>query len=100
VVNFIVVNLKKTNDIISYFGPNTRMEGEIHSNGSIHIEGSHNGSLMCNGDLIIGENSKIKGQATAKNIIISGYFEGELEATNNLEILSTGHVKGTSKAAN
>ena len=81
-------------DVISYFGPNTVLEGDIHSDGSIHIDGRLKGEIICNGDLIIGETSKVYGNIKAKNVHVSGYFKGTIESTDGLEIMETGHVEG------
>tara|TARA_B100001029_G_C14838485_1_gene326983 strand:- start:95 stop:496 length:402 start_codon:yes stop_codon:yes gene_type:complete len=99
VVNFIVANLSNSQDVVSYLGPNTAIEGDLHANGDVHVDGKLSGSIVCNGDLIIGEGSKVYGQVKAKNVIISGYFKGELETIDGLEILPTGHVEGDIKGS-
>ena len=85
---------KKIKDVISYFGPSTALEGDIHSDGSIHIDGKLKGSILCNGDLVIGEHSKVYGSIKARNITIHGYFKGTLESKDHLEICETGQVEG------
>ena len=87
-------NKNNSQDIISYFAPATVIEGDIHSDGSVHIDGRLKGEIICNGDLILGETSKVYGSIKAKNVIVSGYFKGSIESTEGLEILQTGHVEG------
>ena len=91
--------LKKSKDVVSYLGENTSIEGELHANGDIHLDGRFTGNVICNGDLIIGETSQVSGDVKAKNIFISGTFKGALEATELLEISSTGKVEGDIKGS-
>lgn len=92
-------NHKQSKEVVSYFGPNTNLEGDLHSNGDIHVDGKLSGAIVCNGDLIIGEGSKVYAQVKAKNVIVSGYFKGEIETIDGLEILPTGHVEGDIKGS-
>ena len=94
-----MAKLNQSKDVVSYFGPNTTIEGELHANGDVHIDGKLNGSIVCNGDLIIGETGKINGQIKAKNVYVSGYFNGDIEALELLEVHATGHVEGDVKGA-
>lgn len=91
--------LKKSKDAVSYLGENTSIEGELHSNGDIHLDGRFSGNVICNGDLIIGETSHVSGDVKAKNIYISGNFKGTLEASELLEISSIGKVEGDIKGS-
>ncbi len=94
-----MANFKNAQDVVSYLGPNTTIEGDIHANGDVHVDGKLSGAIICNGDLIIGEGSKVYGEIKAKNVLISGYFKGEVETVDSLEILPTGHVEGDIKGS-
>ncbi|MEK9726735.1 MAG: polymer-forming cytoskeletal protein [Candidatus Margulisiibacteriota bacterium] len=89
--------MKQTKEVVSYLGPNTALEGEIHSNGDLHIDGKFSGNIVCNGDLIIGHQSKVLGSIKARCVLISGYFKGDIDAVESLEIFETGHVEGDLK---
>lgn len=91
--------LKQSKEVVSYLGPNTNLEGDLHCNGDVHVDGKLSGAIVCNGDLILGEGSKVYGQVKAKNVIISGYFKGEIETVDGLEILPTGQVEGDIKGS-
>ena len=41
---------------------NTVIDGDIHSDGSLLIDGRLKGEIICNGDLILGETSKVYGK--------------------------------------
>ena len=87
-------NKNNSKDVVSYFGPNTVIEGDIHSDGSLHIDGRLKGEIICNGDLILGETSKVYGKIKARNVLVSGYYKGTIESSEGLEIFPTGCVEG------
>ena len=88
--------IKKNNSssIISYLGPNTFIQGTIHSDYTLHLDGRVEGSILCNNDVIIGDSALINGEIKARNVIVSGKVVGNIEVTNALEILATGRVDG------
>lgn len=86
-------------DVVTYIGPNTTLNGEIHADYSIHVDGLVSGELICNGDVIIGESCTLTGLITAKNVIVSGRVNGNIHASNGLEIKATGYVEGDIKGS-
>lgn len=85
---------KHNHDAISYLSPNTVLDGHIHANGDVHIDGTFSGSVTCNGDVIIGKGSKVTGEIKAKNVLISGHFKGNVHAVELLEIFASGQIEG------
>ena len=94
-----MANKDSFENVISYFSPTTVIEGDIHADGSVHIDGRLKGTIVCNGDLIIGETSQVHGEIKAKNVFVSGFFKGTIESIEGLEILSTGRVEGDIKGS-
>ncbi len=70
------------------------LKGEIHSQRSIRIEGELEGEINSQGEIYIGQNSKIKGNLYGKNVIVSGEVIGNIEAIKGLQIQETGKVYG------
>ena len=95
-VNFNVAKKKSesSKSIVSFFGPYTKIEGDVHSDASIHLEGQITGAIYCNHDVIVGEQCLIEGQIKAKNVIVSGKVIGNIIAVNSLEVSATGVVEG------
>ena len=60
--------LNQSKDVVSYFGPNTTIEGELHANGMFILMENLTDQLCVMGILIIGETGKINGQIKAKNV--------------------------------
>ena len=93
-VNFIVGKKDKTSSIVSYLGPNTLLQGTIHCDYSLHLDGRLEGVILSNNDVIIGDSAVINGEIKAKNVFVSGKVIGNIEVTNSLQILATGRVEG------
>ena len=81
-------------NIESIISPGVEIKGNITAQGSIRIDGYVEGNLNIKGDLILGENGKIKGEVKAENIIVAGKVEGTASAGTRLEIAASGAITG------
>lgn len=84
----------KVNTII---GKDTAFKGTIRGKGLIRIDGTAEGSIVNQGDVIIGECGKASVEIKARNITIAGQYEGTLEAEGRLELKRTATASGTFK---
>ncbi|MCK5600128.1 polymer-forming cytoskeletal protein [bacterium] len=75
-------------------GTDTKITGNLESKGSIRIDGHVNGSIECNGMLIIGEKGWIKGDIRASKGIIGGKVKGNITINDYLELNATSNVEG------
>ena len=57
-------------------GEESEFKGTIHSQGSIRIEGSLDGELISQGEVYIGEKSKVKADVFGRTVIIAGEVRG------------------------
>jgi cytoskeletal protein CcmA (bactofilin family) len=88
---------KKASDyagINSIIGEETQVKGEIISRGSVRIGGEFDGKIMAQGDVLVGEGSKVTGNIAGSKVIVSGDVNGNITATNGLEITKSGKVYG------
>lgn len=77
----------------SFIGPNSNFKGDINTSGTLRIDGSIEGNV--NADwVILSEKGFLKGDVTAKGIVIGGKIEGNLKAEEIVEIKSKGEVYG------
>jgi len=71
-------------------GTDTRIEGDIRFVGVVVIDGYVNGSITAgkdeNATLTISENGHVKGSVAAPHLLINGMVEGEVRATDRLEL--------------
>ena len=66
----------------------------MNVNGLIKIDGSIDGDIICEDDVILGESGHIKGNTVCNNAYINGTFHGNICCKNTLSIESCGKVKG------
>ena len=84
----------KSDLVNTLVGEESEFKGTIHSQGSIRIEGSLDGEVISQGEVYIGENSKVKADVFGRTVIIAGEVTGKVEAIQGLKICSTGKVYG------
>ncbi|SHH18022.1 protein CcmA, bactofilin family [Thermosyntropha lipolytica DSM 11003] len=81
-------------DIDTFISHHMEIKGEIHTKGSLRLDGRVEGQIKAEGDVVLGEKGWVKGEIKAKNIIIAGNIEGNVHAENRLEIAPSGQVHG------
>lgn len=72
----------------------TSIEGEIHSEGDMRIDGRLKGNINITGKLVIGENGKVEGEVRCTNANVSGALEGKIQVVELLSLASSARVKG------
>lgn len=84
---------KNTEKLESFVGTNSHFKGDIKAKGTLRIDGCVDGNIESDW-IILGEKSVLKGNASARGIVIGGRVEGNLKATEIVEIKSKGQVIG------
>lgn len=79
--------------IETVIGPSCRMNGKLHSEGGLRIDGIFDGSIHITGNLVVGESATVIADIVAYNITVSGTVKGNITA-NKIEIMETGKVWG------
>ncbi len=83
---------EETVEVKSILAEGLKIEGNIISEGKIRIDGSVEGEI--NGDFFIfGPTALIKGNISAKSVIVMGTVEGNIKA-ERAELKSSSKVKG------
>jgi cytoskeletal protein CcmA (bactofilin family) len=72
----------------------TNIEGTIHADKDIRIDGTLRGSLNCKGKVIIGPTGYISGDVQCENAVIEGRFDGVLIVMDVLHVKETAKVEG------
>lgn len=76
----------------------TKVVGDLQLNDDFHLDGTLSGKLTSTRNVSIGVNGEFDGQIVAQKVVISGRFDGSIDA-ERLEIVSTGRVGGEVKVA-
>ena len=72
----------------------TKIIGNIESEGDIRVDGILDGILNCKGRVVIGPEARIKGEIHSATAEISGIVEGEITVTDLLSLKSTAIISG------
>ena len=84
---------KNTEKLESFIGANSNFKGDIDTKGTLRLDGTMEGNA--NADwVILGEKAIMKGNISARGIIVGGRVEGNLRAKEIVEIKSKGQVFG------
>lgn len=73
---------------------NTKIVGDLSSEGDFRIDGILEGTLTTNGRVIIGLDGSVKGNVQCDNAEIEGRFSGELKVSKMLTLKSTATISG------
>jgi cytoskeletal protein CcmA (bactofilin family) len=84
---------KDSEKLESLIGANTDFQGELNVKGTLRVDGQVDGRLNAE-CVILSETAVVKGEVTAKKIIVGGKVEGNLRAQEILEIRAKGKVLG------
>ena len=82
------------NSAPTYIGRGMRIEGKIYGMRPIWIDGEVHGTIDSISEVIIGEFAKVDATIRAAIIKVNGSVEGELFASNSIEIMAKGRVSG------
>lgn len=79
-------------------GQDSIIRGEIISKGVVRLDGTLEGSIQAD-YLILGRSGSVKGDMSAREIVIDGTVEGDLQAEELVEINPDGAVEGNIRTA-
>ena len=82
------------NSAPTYIGRGMRIERKIYGMRPIWIDGEVHGTIDSISEVIIGEFAKVDATIRAATIKVNGSVEGELFASNSIEIMAKGRVSG------
>ena len=85
---------KDLNKIETLIGEQCHIIGSIDVSGILKIDGSIDGDLLCEDDIILGVSGHIKGNTLCNNAFIQGEIQGDISCKNTLTIGDSGNVKG------
>jgi len=90
---------KKSNNVASsktltVVAEGVRIDGKIYSKGSTRIDGIFYGEVATEKELVIGRSGEVSAIIQTNNAVIAGNFKGNMIASGEVEIASTGRFTG------
>ncbi len=78
----------------TYIGGSMKIDGKIWGRRPIWIDGEVTGTINCESEVLIGPTARVKATIRAATIKINGQVEGELYASERMEVLPQGFIRG------
>jgi len=79
----------------SRLGASLRMRGEISGNEDLHVDGEVEGAIrLGEGKLTVGAAAKLTADIIAREVVVYGKVQGNVRATDKIEIKKDGSVTG------
>ena len=80
-------------------GKTTRIRGEIYSEEAIYLDGDMEGSIDVRNCVTIGPNGKVKATIKAKEVVVRGSVQGNVDASDRIAIMNGATIVGDVKTA-
>ncbi len=75
-------------------GKGSKFDGKLYITGSLRVEGRVEGEVKAGGDVFVGEEGLIVASMQARNVVIAGEVQGNVDALEKLEIVPSGKLFG------
>jgi len=85
---------QRTGEVHTLLGKGSEFEGKLTFEGQVRIDGKFNGQIVTKDVLVIGDGARVNAEITAGTVIINGQVEGNVKATQIIELKTPGRVKG------
>lgn len=89
----------RAGEVHTLLGKGSEFEGKLTFEGQVRIDGKFNGQIVTKDVLIIGDGARVNAEIQAGHVIINGTVEGNVKATQLIELKQPGgRVKGNLEA--
>lgn len=88
---------KRNADLDSLVGGKTKLVGDVHFSGGLHVDGVIQGNVIAEGDeslVTTSEKGRIEGNVHVHNIVLSGEVIGDVYALTHIELAPNARVTG------
>jgi len=88
---------KSSRKLETIVGNDTRIEGKASVKGTIRIDGIVEGDVHADW-VVVGETGKILGNTCSRGMVVGGSVEGNIEATETVELMGKASMAGEIRA--
>ena len=85
-------------EIIAFLGKGTRFKGVVTYEGTVRIAGHIEGEIVSSGALVVGESAVIDAEVSVGSVVCGGTINGNITATEKVQLLAPAVVTGSIKA--
>jgi len=87
----------KEDEVSTVVGSGVHLTGTLRDQSDIIVNGSVEGEVNSDQNIVVGESAKVKGPVNAQFVSVSGEVKGTITAKDKLEIHPSGRVEGNIK---
>ncbi len=81
-------------EVNAQLGSGTKIEGKLTFRGSVHIDGEIDGEIHAEDTVVVGQGAQINARIVAATVIAQGHVEGDIVASNRLELKAPASLMG------
>jgi len=81
-------------DVHTLLGKGSEFDGKLTFEGQVRIDGKFSGQIFTKDTLVIGEGARVNAEINAGTVVVNGQVEGNIRATQLIELHNPGRVKG------
>jgi len=90
--------LTRDQDIDTLIGRNTKIVGDVHFSGGLHIDGAVKGNVIAddgsNASLTLSEHGRIDGEVRVPNLNLNGQVRGDVHSSEFIELNESARISG------
>lgn len=84
----------RNGELNALLGKGSEFEGKLAFEGQVRIDGKFTGQIITKDVLVIGDGARVMAEIQAGTVIVNGVVEGNIKATQSIELHQPGRVKG------
>ena len=82
-------------EVHTLLGKGSEFEGKLTFEGQVRIDGKFNGQIFTKDVLVVGDGARVTAEINAGTVIINGTVEGNVRASQLVELHAPARVKGS-----
>ena len=87
-----------TAKVDTIIGQQTRIEGDVHFSGGLHVDGRIKGGVIADSDstsvLTVSEHGSVEGDVRVPTVILNGKVTGDVRSSERIELAAKARVDG------
>lgn len=84
----------RAGEVHTLLGKGSEFDGKLTFEGQVRIDGKFSGQINTKDTLVIGDGARVNAEIFAGTVIVNGVVEGNIHATQIIELHQPGRIKG------
>lgn len=92
--------VSRPGEVHTLLGKGSEFEGKLSFEGQVRIDGKFSGQIFTKDVLVVGDGARVNAEVNAGTVIVHGQVEGNIRATQLVELHQPGRIKGNIETPN